>query len=221
MPTHGISPPNGVYDLIIDNFDGLGAIYTTNFGNVDATFHGMVGRNTDTLNLLGNDVKIETNDFVGLATTVTYEWLTLRAAYFVADLSMPINDLEALASGWQQAGQDDIAANTSVSEDSTSFLELGFQLNFDQLMIVGEYTELDIDNSPFGVTDSYYVMAGYQFDTIMLHLTYGEDEDTSDIYSAHIPYGINDQVDFLKANTEGFVGFPKRRSRLYNNRYAI
>ncbi|WP_440873707.1 porin [Thalassotalea sp. PLHSN55] len=200
-----ITPPSGVYDLIIDTFDGLGAIYTTNFGDVDATFHGMVGRNTDTLELLGDDVKLETNDFVGLASTFTYDWLTLRAAYFVADLSMPIQGLEALSAGWTAAGQADVAANTSVNEDSTSFLELGFQVNIDQVIVVGEYTELDIDNSPFGVTESFYVMAGYQFDTVLVHVTYGADDDVSDIFTSHIPYGINDSVDFLKAQTEGFV----------------
>jgi len=200
-----IDPPKGVYDVIFDTFDGLGAVYTTNFGNVDASFHGIYGRYTDDIYLFGETIKPEFNDLAGLATTFTYDWLMLRAAYFVADLNMPLTDLETLGGGWKQAGFDDIANNTLVSEDSSTFLELGFQINLDKIIIIGEYTELTFENMPFGDQESYYIMSGYQFDQVLVHVTYGADDDTIDNYTTNIPYGLDPGLDFLKASTESLV----------------
>ncbi|MFB0981168.1 MAG: hypothetical protein QMC62_09660 [Alteromonadaceae bacterium] len=53
---------------------------------------------------------------------------------------MPLTDLEGLGAGWQQAGFQDIANNTLVDDDSTSFLELGFQINIDEIIVIAEYT---------------------------------------------------------------------------------
>ena len=58
-----ITPPTGVYDLIFDTFDGLGAIYNTNFGDFDSTFQFLYGRNNDELNAFGEQVDA---DFKGL-----------------------------------------------------------------------------------------------------------------------------------------------------------
>lgn len=200
-----ISPPKGVYDLIFDTFDGLGAIYNTTLGDVDATFHGIYGRNTDEISAFGKRSMPDVNGMTGLASTFNYDWLTLRASYFVAEVSMPFADLDGLAAGWQQAGQSDIAKNTLINEDDASFLEFGFQMNFDEIIIVGEYTKLEIKNTPLSEEKSYYVMAGYQFDSILVHLTYGVDDNSIDNYTANVPYGVDPGLDFLKANTEGFL----------------
>lgn len=200
-----ITPPTGVYDLAFDTYDGLSAIYSTSFGEVDASFHGIYGRITDKLDAFGDSITPNVGDLTGLSSTFTYDWLTLRASYFIADTTMPFSDLEALAQGWQQAGFEDIANNTRISEDSSSFLELGFQVNYDAIIIVGEYTNLEIDNSPLPEEDSYYVMAGYQFDNILVHVTYGVDDNVSDIYTSDIPYGDNETINYLKGTTEGFL----------------
>ncbi len=202
---HWISPPKGVYDLIFDTFDGLSAVYSTSFGEVDATFHGIYGRITDDFEAFGEKVDPDLKHLAGLSTSFTYDWLTVRGGYFVADITMPFNDLESLAQGWRQAGFPKEGDHTSIFEDSASFLEFGFQANFNSLIFVGEYTKLTLDNTPLAEEDSYYVMAGYQFDDILVHLTYGADENANDIYTSHIPYGLHPDIDFLKANTEGFV----------------
>lgn len=200
-----ISPPKGVYDLIFDTFDGLGAVYNTTLGDVDASFHGIYGRNTDEISAFGKISTPDINGMTGLASTFNYDWLTLRASYFVAEVSMPFADLDGLAAGWLGAGQNDIANNTTISEDDASFLEFGFQMNFDEIVIVGEYTKLEIKNTPLVEEKSYYVMAGYQFDSVLVHLTYGVDDNSIDNYTAEIPYGLDPGIDFLKANTEGFL----------------
>lgn len=216
-----IGPPKGVYNVPFDTFDGLGAVYSTNFGSVDASFHGVFGRNTDemTIELAGVESTFipELNNLAGLATTFTYEWLTLRAGYFVADVTMPIPALSApfnpgipldensLSGIWGALGFNDIADNTIIEEDSGSFLELGFQINYESIIVIAEYTELDVEDTPLATQDSYYIMAGYQFDQVLVHLTYGVDEDSNEIYTTNIPYGLNDDLDFLKASTDGLV----------------
>ena len=200
-----IAPPRGVYDLIFDTFDGLGAVYNTTLGDVDATFHGIYGRNTDKLDAFGQTSTPDINTMTGLASTFTYDWLTLRASYFVADVSIPFDDLSALAGGWEQVGMPDIAQNTLINEDDASFLEFGFQMNFDEIIVVGEYTKLEVENTPLAEENSYYVMAGYQFDEVLVHVTYGVDDNKNDIYTSGVPYGIADPIDFLKQQTEGFL----------------
>ncbi|TYK64628.1 porin [Colwellia echini] len=201
-----IAPPEGVYDVPFDTFDGLGLVYTTSFGSVDASFHGVYGRNTDELeiNLLGVDYQVspELNGVMGLSASFTYDWLTLRAGYFTADVVMPITDLDNLADGWEQAGFNDIAANTKIDEDKGTFVEVGFQINYESIIVVGEYTQLEVDNSPLAVEDSYYIMAGYQFDQVLVHLTYGADEGKTDNYTSDVPYGVDPTLDYLKQATE-------------------
>lgn len=200
-----ISPPRGVYDLIFDTFDGLGAIYTTQLGEFDATFHGIYGRNTDEISAFGETVSPEINNMTGLAATFNRDWLTLRASYFVSDVTLPFDDLNTLAAGWEAAGFPDAADNTQIEEDTGTFWELGFQMNFDNVIIIGEYTNLELEDTPLAEEESYYVMAGYQFDKTLVHITYGVDDNSINSYTDDIPYGIAPGLDFLKGTTEGFL----------------
>lgn len=200
-----ISPPKGVYDLIFDTFDGLGGIYTTSFGRVDATFHGIYGRNTDEIEAFAEKVKPDFTDLTGLSTTFVYDWLTIRASYFVTDMSIPFNTLQTLSAAWLQAGFSGISSTVEVMDDDASFFEFGFQMHFDQLQLVGEYTNLEIENSPLVEEESYYVMAGYQFDRTLLHITYGKDDNTLANFTSAVPYGVATSLDVLKATTEGII----------------
>ena len=203
-----IDPPTGLYEGVpFDTFDGLGAIYTTNFGEVDATFHGIYGRNTDDFYVEETEetVSPEFNQFVGLSTTLTYDWLTLRGGYFVTETTIPVQGMIALAAGWEAAGFSDIAAKTLVEEDRVEFLEFGFQANIDNFIVVGEYATIDIEDNPLGYEESYYLMAGYQFDKVLVHLTYGGGTLENDNYVAGVPEGISDGLDYLKSSTEELI----------------
>ena len=77
-----IDPLKGGYGVIFDTFYGLGAIYTTNFDDVDATFHTIYGRNTDEVSVFGELLETELNGLMGLAATFTYDWLTVKNRLF-------------------------------------------------------------------------------------------------------------------------------------------
>jgi hypothetical protein len=206
-----ITPPEGVYDLIFDTFDGLGAVYSTSFGEFDTNFQFMYGRNTEELNISGTQANSDFTGMFGGSITLNREWLTLRAGYFQADMNIPVDGFEELAAGWTAVGFDDIASNVVASEDTVTFVEAGFQIDHSNIIVVGEYTKLTLDDTPFANEESYYVMAGYQFDSVLLHVTYGADENSKDDITSAANYVIpatneyEGTVNVLKATTQFVV----------------
>ncbi len=200
-----ITPPKGVYALPFDTFDGVGAIYSNNLGEVDATLHAIYGANTDDVPAFGETVSPTIDNIYGASLTLNRDWLTVRGAYFVADLDIPIQQLNPLIDGWQQAGFANIADNVLIKDDQAVFTEFGFQMDYNGYMLIGEYTKLTRDGTPLADEESYYVMAGKQFNTILLSVTYGADEDTKRNITAGVPTGVNPGLDALVAGTQGIV----------------
>lgn len=200
-----ITPPSGVYDLPFDTIDGLGFIYTTYMGDFESTVQAIYGNNNDQDEVFGETISPDYKDVAGISVTVVKDWLTLRGGYFQADVTLPLSSLGALANGWQQAGFDDIAQNVLIEEDSGQFYEFGFQIDYDSLLLVGEYTHRTIDSVPLADEDSYYVMAGKRFDSFLVTLTYGKDDGDVQYLTDGIPYGVNPGLDFLKASTDGLT----------------
>jgi hypothetical protein len=143
-----ITPPSGVYDLPFDTIDGLGFIYTTYMGDFESTIQAIYGNNNDQDEVFGETISPDYKDVAGISVTVVKDWLTLRGGYFQADVTLPLSALGELANGWQQAGFDNIAQNVLIEEDSGQFYEFGFQIDYDSLLLVGEYTHRTIDNVP-------------------------------------------------------------------------
>lgn len=182
-----ITPPEGVYSVEFDTFDGLGAIYSTSMGSFDANFHMIYGGNNSEITVAGEDVKPDFIDFMGLVATVTREWLTLRAGYLQTEVNIPLQAIQPLVQGWQAAGFEDVANNINVVKDTGSFLEFGFQVDYDNFLVIGEYTELNLDGTILPNQDSFYVLAGYRFDNMLVHVTYGEDDDAKGRITDGVP----------------------------------
>lgn len=128
---------------------------------------------------------------------------------------MPIQDLDDLDVGWHQAGFADIANNVRASEDDSPFVELGFQLDYEQFVVIGEYTKLTIDNTPFSNEESYYVLGGYRHNEFLASITCGKDEDKRDNFVADVPSGVDPSLDFLKNTTEEFIESRQGKSNYY------
>ncbi len=200
-----IAPPKGVYDLLIDTFDGIGAIYGGNIGEFDTTLQVLYGRNSDEKSVFGEDVNIDFKSMIGGSYTINRDWLTLRAGYFQADINIPHSDINTLAAGWQQVGFTGIANEVYIAEDDAIFIEAGFQIDYENFIMVGEYTSLTLDNTPLADQESYYIMGGWRVDNLLFHLTYGADEDTKSDITANVSWGLHSDIDYLKAATQGLV----------------
>lgn len=172
-----IAPPNGVYNVPFDTFDGIGAIYNSSLGEFDTTLHVIYGGNNSDIQAFGVDNTSDFNDIAGAALTVTRDWLTLRAAYLQAEMNIDLQRTQPLVNGWNSVSQSHIADQIDISEDTGSFIELGFQVDFNNIIVIGEYTALSLDDTASADEDSYYIMAGYRFDNMLVHVTYGIDED--------------------------------------------
>lgn len=180
-----IEPPTGVYNVLFDTFDGLGAIYNFQIGSTDHTLHVVYGGNTDKQDILlgGRDtpetVNTEFNNLYGAAYTFNKDWLTLRTAYFLSDLHIPIADkaFSDLIVNWENVGRPDIADNIRVQEDTGKFFELGAQIDYNDYIVLAEYTNLKLEGVYFGDEESYYVLVGKRFNEYLFHVTYGGDND--------------------------------------------
>lgn len=192
-----IAPPGGVYNLVFDTFDGLAAIYSTSVGEFDTNLHVIYGSNSNGITIGESDYEADFNDLTGAALTVTRDWLTLRAAYLQADSNIFIDSYNPLIEGWKGTPFPSVADGIEISDDKSTFVEVGFQLDFDKIIVVGEYTELTNEGTIIGDQDSYYIMGGYRFDNMLVHVTYGGDDDSADRITTGVPVGLSPGLDGL------------------------
>jgi len=198
-----ITPPQWLYNISFDTFDGLGAIYNRNIGEFDTTLQLMYGRNNDDGNIAGeDDIKADYKDLFGISLTVVRDWLTLRAGYNQTDLNMPIEAFNDISAMWREAGYTNVANNVEISEDLGTFIEVGFQVDYENILIIGEYSELNLDGTLLSNQEAYYLMGGYRFDTVLAHLTYGVDDGGRGRITGSVPVDIDPALDGLIAITD-------------------
>ncbi len=210
-----ITPPQDVYSLAFDTFDGLAAIYTTNFGEFDTTFHAIYGGNKNEMIISGETVESpKFENMMGMSVTVNRDWLTLRAAYFQADMDIPLqNDgLGYLSDAWSATPYSDVASEFVIEGNSGEFLELGFQIDYNNFIIVGEYTDLTVDETPIAGGESMYIMGGMRFDDMLVHVTLGATDKALDNFISHVPTGADPALDGLIAGTQGYIDDAKNEA---------
>jgi len=200
---HWIEPPNGVYSLPFDLVDGVGSIYNSSLGSFDSTLHLTYGRNQDEVNLVGADREPDFWNLFSAAWTLNRDWLTLRASYAQTELTVPIDDFDPLVGGWRAAGFPQVADDILIVDDFGYFAGVGIIIDYEDYLVVAEYTEVHPGDSVFPVQDSYYLSFGKRFDTLLVHLTYGADEDISKSILGGVPSGVDPGLDFLIASTAG------------------
>ena len=118
-------------------------------------------------------------------------------------MNIPVTASQQLIAAWTGVGFEDVANNIEISEDTGSFLELGFQVDLENIIIIGEFTQLTLDGTTLADADSYFIMAGYRFNNMLAHITYGVDDDAKDRITAGVPVGVG--LDGLIAVTNGIT----------------
>ena len=210
-----ITPPAGVYALPFDTFDGVSGVYSFMLGDFDSSAQVIYGSNTDDAVIFGQNVESKFEDIFGGSLTLNRDWLTLRAGYFTSDTTLPADALTSLAQGWQNTPYDAIVSDIYVVEDKSSFVEFGFQVDYNNFLLIGEYTQLETENSPLADEKSMYLTAGYRFDDILVHFTYGYDEADIKNLVEGIPVGVDAGIDTLLASTKGLTDFQDEDATYY------
>ena len=199
-----ITPPNGVYDFEITRFDGISAIHSFTLGEFDTSIQAIYGSNSDDLEINGVDINdTEIENITGVALTFNRDWLTLRGGYFTADLSFSFPLLAPLRDAWLNAGFEQVAADLTLDDDEGKFVEFGVQIDYNNWLFIAEYVDNTYEGTPLGDEESMFATLGYRFDDVLVHFTYGKDEETPATITNNVPAGVSPQLDQLIARTDG------------------
>ena len=148
-----IRPPVEMYSLVpIFGMNGADLLFDTQLMSFDITLNPYVGSESD--DAMGLDFDAE--QMVGLNVSAALDWITLRVGYVETKLTFETGGI------------------TLVDEADASFLGLGTQIDWNNLVIYAEFGEADIDDPAFPSHDAWYVTAGYRFGKWLPHVTYAK-----------------------------------------------
>lgn len=211
-----ITPPRGVYGIEVNRFDGVSGHYNFTLGEFDSTLSLVYGSSDDSINIGGEPVDSSFEDIYGGAISFNRDWLTLRAAYFTTNLVFPIEGLDQLSQAWQQVpGLTHLGEQIDINDDRSKFVELAFRIDYENFLLVGEYTGVENDDAPQSEDDSTYITAGYRFDDVLVHLTYGWDETKTNKAFDSLPQGVSPELDQLVAITQATINSLKGDSSYF------
>ncbi|WP_372858858.1 porin [Pseudoalteromonas sp.] len=216
---HWVRPPQSVYNLPFSTYEGLSLLHTTQLGDWDSTLQVIYGSFDDNIAVVSVNGDTELNDIAGLNWTLSYDWFSARAAYFVAETSIEIeNDtdegmaLNGLEQALRNSGFEDQANSIAIDEDDGAFLALGFSIDYNNILFDAEYTQFEVDNSALAKQTQYYTSLGYRMDEWLVHLTYenNDDEHDSNRYNAlpNVPplnAGLNQVLEGSKAKSNVYT----------------
>jgi hypothetical protein len=214
-----VRPPQSVYNLPFSTYEGLSLLHTTQLGDWDSTLQVIYGSFDDNIAVVSVNGDTELNDIAGLNWTLSYDWFSARAAYFVAETSIEIeNDtaegmaLNGLEQALRNSGFVDQANSIAIDEDDGAFLALGFSIDYNNILFDAEYTQFEVDNSALAKQTQYYTSLGYRMDEWLVHLTYenNDDEHDSNRYNAlpNVPplnAGLNQVLEGSKAKSNVYT----------------
>lgn len=193
-----IEPPKSVYNLSQTPFksmEGVKFAYTTMMADWSSELLVFTGHAQDRFTESGVDADLILENATGVAWTVGYDWLSLRAFYFQADTSLDIttnSDIKTLitavtavqTSARTELGSSKVNLTDALlwEKDPGAFYGLGASLDFQQVFIITELTSINVkgDDSNFVTPNMYsaYVTAGVRLPSDWsLSLTYLRDID--------------------------------------------
>lgn len=169
-----LRPPHAVYNLPFSNFDGGSLSWSFAGGEWFNTLSLVGGKHNSDLTLSGQPAEIELKGLVGLTYEGSYaDWLTLRAGYFEADVTIDAQALNPLFATLRGNGFGIVADALDVARDPGSFLGLGAEINHGNWLFVAEATWVEADRTYLTDKKQFYVTAGHRFGSWTPTLTYG------------------------------------------------
>lgn len=167
-----LRPQRAVYNLSFNNADGASLGWNRALGNwfsqaklFYGQFDGSIGSN-DTGQL---------DQFAGASWDLNYDgWLSLRAGYFRADLSLQLASLDPLLGALNQFGLSNTARLIDANEDAGIFKNIGFEIDRGNWLLVGEWTQTRAKNTVLPINDNVYLAAAYRAGAFTPYLNWGK-----------------------------------------------
>lgn len=171
-----IRPPVSMYNQPWSNADGVSLSHNTYLGKWFSQAQLIYGRFEGDTEISGSQIQSELDQLRGVSWDMEYdEWLSLRAAYLTADVSISGSALDGLTDVLRGIGQGDLASRVDYQDDRGTFKSIGFKIDRANWLVVGEYAELGIEDSVYDNIDrrDWYASVGHRFGTFTPHVTYG------------------------------------------------
>lgn len=179
-----IRPPVAMYNQPWSNADGVSLSHNAYFGKWFSQAQFLYGRFEGDAAIGRNKFQGQLDHLRGLSWDVEYdEWLSLRAAYLTANVTISGSPLDQVTNALRQFRQSALADRLDYNDDPGTFKSLGFKVDKANWLVVGEYSELEVEDSVLENIDrtDWYATVGRRFGNVMPHVTYGRQTAGADL----------------------------------------
>lgn len=171
-----MTPHRAVYNVNTDNADGASLGWSRAFGSWFSTakvFYGMFEDSEDN----GNSTELK--DFMGASWDVNHDgWLSLRGAYYQADLTLGVAAFDPLIGALLASGLDRTAGLIALEDDKARFKNVAVEIDRGNWLVVSEWTQVRAKNSFLANSENAYIAAGYRFGQVMPYVNWGMQDAT-------------------------------------------
>lgn len=171
-----VRPPVAMYNQPWSNNDGVSLSHTAFVGDWYSQAQVIYGEFEGEAQFDNSPRQGTLEKLTGISWDVEYkEWLSLRAAYFQADVTLRGSSLDQLTGTLQQVGQAGLAERFDISADKGTFINTGFRIDKANWLVVGEYARINIRNSVLDGADrrDWYVSVARRFGEVTPYAVYG------------------------------------------------
>lgn len=172
-----IRPPVAMYNQPWSNADGISLSHSAFIGKWFSQAELIYGQFEGDANIGKTKFRGKLKRIKGVTWDMEYnEWLSLRAAYLTADVTIDHWALDPLTDTLRLYGQGALADRLAFNNDKGTFENVGFRVDKKGWLVIGEYTRLNVKNSlldGIGRTD-WYATVGHRFGKFTPHYTYGQ-----------------------------------------------
>jgi len=116
---------------------------------------------------------------------------------------------------WRTAGYPEVASGIELKDDESYFTGIGFAIDYDDYLVISEFTTVNPTDNLMPTQESFYFSFGKRFSSVLIHATYGWDENVADNNLANVPTGVSAELDTLIGNTAMFLSSTEVDSKFY------
>lgn len=178
--------PNEVYrQVTADNIDGADILYQHNFGETTVTGQLAVGRTR--FHASGN-YDVEFKPAVSAQVVLENGPFTYRLGHAKAKVNLYDNaNLNTLLAALNKYGLTSVSAQLPLSDIDGTFTSAGISMDYNNIVLQGEYAKRKTDTRAIQDTSSYYLMGGYRMGKFLPYLMYGDVKQDSIRSFASLP----------------------------------
>ena len=171
-----VHPPVAMYNQPWSNADMVNLSHNAYMGKWYSQAQAFVGRYDGEIYGHDSGVDAKLQKVRGASWEMEYdEWLSLRAAYVVGNVTVTGTALDQVTTALNAYGQGARAERLDYSADKGSFKSVGFKVDRADWLVIGDYAEFGVDDSVLDGVErhDWYATVGHRFGTVMPHVTYG------------------------------------------------